>query len=229
VEVTADESPAQVERLLAGERHRRMDALTVTGQARAGVVQRLRHLQRVIACRPVVIPGVDELAVPALGPHARRDQAALLALVSACALLHQHQRLSDQGAVVATPADVALAKRLSACWATADEAGLGPHAARVLRLIRANALRTVTMDQLAGLLPGWTRHALRSGMAELVRLDHLASPRVGRGKRRTYHVVGYDDRSRVNSTYDAGKRKVGGLATPITNFSTNLSDVAGAG
>jgi hypothetical protein len=224
VEVPADESQPQVERLLAAERTRRADPRRAA-DARSQALRRLRNLQRLVEPRPVVMPFAGEVAAPAFGPHAQRDQAALLALVSAHALLHQHQRLSDQGAVVATRTDLAAARRLAARWSGAGTGanGLGPHAARLLTAIRAAGVASVTIDQVeTALLPGWSRHALRTGLAELVAVDHLASPRVGRGHRRVYHVVAAGaqaeadgdafDASATPLRYDRSERKVCELA-----------------
>jgi hypothetical protein len=162
----------------------------------------------------VLIPFADDVPTPTIGANAHRDQAALMSLITTHALLHQHQRLSDQGAVVATRADLAVATRLAQQWArSVTSHGLGAHAERLWSAIRAAGIKQVTFDQLeATLLPGCSRHALRAGLSELVAVNLLSSPRTGRGHRRTYHVVGLRTSS-TSSGYDADHRKVCALAT----------------
>ena len=224
VEITADESPAQTERMLAAERNRRADPRR-HALARAQSLRRLRNLQRHIAVRSVLIPFADDVAISAINPHAQREQATLLALITAHALLHQHQRLSDDGAVVATRADLAVAQRLAQRFASAQANGLGAHAQRLLTAIRAAGVQSVTLDLLeASILPGWSRHVLRVGLTELVAVNYLASPRLGRGHRRTYHVV----RSGPIK-YDRDKREVSKLAEVGDDQKPTLSDVRKSG
>jgi hypothetical protein len=224
VEITAEASPAQTERMLAAERNRRADPRR-HAQARTESLRRLRNLQRLIAARSVLIPFADDVAVSAINPHAQREQATLLALISTHALLHQHQRLSDHGAVVATRADLVVAQRLAQRFASAEANGLGAHARQLLTAIRAAGVQSVTMDTMeATILPGWSRHALRVGLTELVAVNYLASPRFGRGHRRIYHVV----RSGA-IRYDERNRKVGELAEVGDDKKPTLSDVRKSG
>jgi hypothetical protein len=225
VEVVADESPRQVEQSLAAERHRRADPRAYA-HARTDALRRLRNLQRLIAPRPVLIPFADEIPTPTIAANAERDQSTLMSLITTHALLHQHQRLSDQGAVVATRADLAVANRLAQQWSRgASSHGLGAHAGRLWSAIRAAGIQQVTFDQIeASLLPGWSRHAVRAGLSELVAVNLLSSPRSGRGHRRTYHVV--DVRTGPNGHgYDADNRKVCELATVGGAKKPTLSDV----
>jgi hypothetical protein len=149
-----------------------------------------------------------------------------MSLITTHALLHQHQRLSDQGAVVATRADLAVATRLAQQWSrSASSHGLGAHADRLWHAIRAAGVQQVTFDQIeATLLPGWSRHALRAGLSELVAVNLLSSPRTGRGHRRVYHVVGA--RSPQNGIkYDTDNRKVCELAEVGDEKKPTLSPV----
>jgi hypothetical protein len=207
VEVAADESPAQVSQELADRSRRLADPTSAQASTRRHqVVERLQNLQRVLAPRPVVVPFAERIPVPNFSARSRRDHETLLTLIAAHALLHQHQRLSDRGCVVATNADFDAAAALVYGSAAAGDDGLGRHAQRLLTGLWQAQATTFTMDDLCKLLPDWTRYAFRAALDELVRLDYVASPRGGRGKLREYRLLAnapdantYDPQGRMTS------------------------------
>lgn len=188
LDLPAADDPAHVAVVLAAERRRRAHPGTV--QARAAAITRLQNLQRILASPSVIIPCAERITGFGTTPTARRDHDLFLALVSAHALLHQHQRQILDGAVVATEGDVTVVATLMNERQAAQDAGLGRHAQRLLSAVWAAQLASFTMDDLGRLLPDWTRYAFRAALDELVALDYLTSPRSGRGTARIYQLHG---------------------------------------
>jgi hypothetical protein len=185
--IAVDESPEQTARVVAAQR--RMHAQASRRDDRAAILQRHRDVQRLLACRPVVIPYAERIRFPAVAVHHRRDHERFLGLIEASALLHQHQRLTDQGCIVAHERDFRIAADLAEAAGIATSQGLGRQAGHLLATLW-QAQRTVfTMDDLGALCPHWTRYAFRAALDDLMRLDYIASPPGGRGKLREYRLV----------------------------------------
>jgi len=189
--VPVDESPAQTARVLAAERQRYAAPPASRDAARATIIRRHHTLQRLLARRPVVIPFVDRIEFPATVLRSRSAQARFLGLVAASALLHQHQRLSDQGHVVADVRDAELAATLTAAAGIGvdHDHGLGRPATVLLTALRDAGLTSFTADDVRTLLPHWGRTSFRSAVADLLRLDYVSSPEGGRGQRRSYTLI----------------------------------------
>jgi hypothetical protein len=122
-----DEEPSQTRAIHVAQRR----AVTLDGLVARLQRDRLltvhRNAQRLLDTLPVVIPNAEQLEFPAHAVRHRRDHQKLLALITASALLHQHQRTRgtvtiDGEPVVyleAAPADVDLALHLAEtvpCW-----------------------------------------------------------------------------------------------------------------
>lgn len=109
--VGVDESAEQTHRIIenAGSA-----AATSRRSDNAAVIDRHHGAQRLLERLPVVIPFAPKIvaAVPADRIEARRAVGHVLHLVQAVALLHQHQRRRQDGAVIAEFADYAIARRL---------------------------------------------------------------------------------------------------------------------
>ena len=102
VPAPVDDSPEARARHEAAE-----DAILVDPQASAAATvrrtaasQRLRHLQALLAPRPVAIPDIASIALPAGIARSRLHRDTLIGLIQASALLHQHQRPTIAGCVV---------------------------------------------------------------------------------------------------------------------------------
>lgn len=189
-------------------------ALAAAQRQREAVVRRLHHAQRLLVPRPVAIPDLATVALPAALARNRLHHDTLIGLIQASALLHQHQRPTVAGCLVATSADTDLAVRLLHHVATLQSAGLSRPAHRMLTTLWAGKRTSFTMDDLDALLPGWTRWAYRAALDELVALDFVAAGRGGRGKRRAYALVATAPRSastaaplRMPSAADAGPER----------------------
>jgi hypothetical protein len=199
VEVPMEEGPAQEERRRAEHRQR----LASTPSRVAGVVERLRNLQRLLEPLPVLIP--DRVERPAV-PRVLAD--AHLGLIAASALLHQHQRPQVDGAVAASTADVTCATRLVAALTrstTPVTNGLGRTARLLLDAMTTAGQPDYTMADLAALLRGWCRWSLRHALDALVRVELVTVERRGRGGTHHYRRV-----ASAGSPNLAGWRELGG-------------------
>ena len=191
--VAADESPQHTQRVLAAQR--RMAAqpgMGLSEPARAAIRRRHHHLARLLASRPVVIPFADRIAFPALTIQHRRDQRHLLGLISASALLHQHQRLTDRGHVVADERDFHLALALAGAAGIGADTSMGRNARLLLDALTQAQASTFSLNDCQRLLPQWGRTMFRSAITELMRLDYVASTRGGRGRAHDYTLLSAD-------------------------------------
>lgn len=188
--VPVDESADQTARVLAAERVRYAqpgggcDAMT-----RSAIRQHHHTLQRLIASHPVVIPFAERIAFPATTLRQRGEHARFLSLVAASALVHQHQRLSDRGHVVADVRDFDLAVSLAEAAGIGAEPDLGRPAAVLLHALHHAGITTFTSESALALLPHWGRTSFRSAVADLLRLEYVTSPDGGRGQRRSYSLI----------------------------------------
>jgi hypothetical protein len=225
VELAADESPEHLAQVQA-ERCRRVAHAAGNHDAeRERILTRLHQLQRVLVPRRVTIPYAERITGFGTSPRAQRDHETLLALIAAHALLHQHQRPDVAGSVVALVDDFTAAASLMHERMAMAQTGLGQHAQRLLTTITSSQVTSFTMQDLSRLLPEWSRHALRTGLTELIALDHLVSPRGGRGAARIYSVVGGVVAAAPNVAPRITLRPVGELAevgeTTIANFTAH--------
>jgi len=176
-------------------------------RSREALRARHTHVQRLLAPMPVVI---DEFTAPfpSTATRHRRDHAKVLSLISAIALLHQHQReqrpvlVGDEYVtfVVAEPEDVERGVELAAKVLSRDVEALAPQARRLLGAIRdyvAAAARRLEIDpvdvgvtrrELRELL-GWSDTQVRGAADRLVALEYLVVTPGGRGRCRTYRLV----------------------------------------
>lgn len=163
-------------------------ALAASQRRRASAIRRLQNAQRLLVPRPVAIPDLATISLPAALARTRLHHDTLVGLIQASALLHQHQRPTVEGCVVATSADTELAVRLLHHVAALQSAGLSRPAHRVLTALWSAKLTTFAMPDLHRLL-GWDRHLFRSALDELMRLDYIVAPRGVRGQFREYRLV----------------------------------------
>jgi hypothetical protein len=225
--VATDESPEHTARVLAAQR--RMLALPGMGRSdptRTAITRRHHHLHRLLASRPVVIPYAERIVFPAVTVQHRRDQDHFFGLIKASALLHQHQRLSDRGHVVADERDFQIAQGLAGAAGITDDADIGHHARTLLTALRAAQMTTFTMDDCVRLLPQWTRYAFRNALGDLMALDHVASGRGGQGRQRRYALVG---EAAATSHGAIRLQPVGDLAKVGENNFTKFTPVTASG
>ena len=113
-ELQMDETEQQTRRI--HERQRQLKTrpgLRLRHEAEA-LARRHWNAQRLLEPLPVVIPYADQLTFPSAWMRTRRDHARFLNLIEVSAFLHQHQREREDGAILAAPADYAVAYGLAA-------------------------------------------------------------------------------------------------------------------
>ncbi len=195
--VPVDDSPEAQTRQRQAEVAPMADPATLASaqRRRESAIRRLHNAQRLLIPRPVAIPDLAVIALPAALARNRLHHDTLVGLIQASALLHQHQRPTVEGCVIATTADADRAVRLLHHVAALQSAGMSRPAHRMLTALWSGKRTRFTMDDLDALLPGWTRWSYRAALAELVALDFIAAGRGGRGKRREYALVASGPRS----------------------------------
>jgi len=137
----------------------------------------------------VTVPFAERVVFPATTVQHRRDQRMFFGLIAASAILHQHQRLSTGGAVIADRRDFAVAVRVADALGLGCARDLSTPAMQVLKLLWQMKRTTVSMIDLAEMLPHWTRWTCRAALTELEALDFIVSSRSGKGRLRSYELV----------------------------------------
>ncbi len=179
VEVAMDESPAQVERLLA--------ARSRPGSDRTAIIARWINAQRLLRPLPVSVP--SDLAVPVAISRHHALHGPFFGLVAASALLHQHQRPVLDGRLCATAADVELASRAVLPLAGQFVDGYGQRAQTALVALRSLGTATFTMADAARVLPDWSLGTVRRALEDLIAAEGVVALRRRNGVRAEYRVV----------------------------------------
>lgn len=146
---------------------------------------------------------------PTTATRHRRDHQKLLSVVSALAVLHQHQRTKRTMDIAGMPVtyleagaeDVELGRELAAHVLRAGAEGLSPQARRLLEVAEAETAERaehlgvpsssvcLTRRELRELL-GWSERQVRQATETLLAHEHLVVSGGGRGRLRSYRVVG---------------------------------------
>lgn len=190
--ISVDDSPEQTQRVMETQRRLRCDPECAGAEGHRAKLIKLHHnLQRLLEARAVLIPYADRIEFPSYSTKHRRAHEKFLNLISAMALLHQHQRLKQKNSageefIIADERDFNVALQLIGQLVERDTAEFSPGAKEVLGLILKQTRSTFTLDDLKALRPDCTRHRFRAGIDELLRLEVLISVR--RNRPRQYHL-----------------------------------------
>ena len=167
--LTVDEARGQTR--LIHDRQRRRHTLSglLADQDRDRVVHLHQNAQRLLDALPVVIPMAEQLTFSDGRTRTRRDHPKYLALISAVALLHQHQRprrtvVHDSREVTyieATMGDVEAANVLAVAVLGQSLDELPPQTRRLLELLDATVTRLAAHDQVDRGMVRFTRRKLR--------------------------------------------------------------------
>ena len=189
--------------------------LLATAESRSGkmdtapIIAKHHAIQRLLEQVPVRIPFATELAgkFPSQRTEARRAFGHLLSVVEVVALLHQYQRERQDGAVVATLQDYAIAKKL-----LADPMGrllggsLSGAAKRFLERLRGRVSATdtfTTTDATKGETS--SVRAVRGWLSELAEAGHLEVTEAGRGpKPATWRITDCPEKGEDNILPELG-------------------------
>jgi DNA primase len=210
VPLTLDESVEQTRAILARQR-RRYSLEGVLAQATAESVRRLHHnAQRLLRPLRVVNPFHELLTYPAERLIHRREQQKYLALISAIALLHQHQREIKRAAtdeieieyVEVTLDDIALANELTQATLARSLDELAPPVRGMYQEIRrlceqrAEQLKCepdevpLTRREIRE-ATGWSDWQVRIYCQQLLELEYLWAASGANGKKFCYELAWY--------------------------------------
>jgi DNA primase len=199
--LTVDEARDQTR--LIHDRQRRRHTLNglLADQDRDRVVHLHQNAQRLLDALPVVIPMAEQLTFSDGRTRTRRDHPKYLALISAVALLHQHQRprrtvVHDSREVTyieAIAADVEAANVLAVAVLGQSLDELPPQTRRLLELLDATVTRLAATDQVDRSMVRFTRRRLREELGwgdtqlkvhlcRLVDLELVSAHRVEHGQ-----------------------------------------------
>ncbi len=198
--LTVDENRDQTRAIHVRQRSRHTLSGLLADQERERVVVLHQNAQRLLDTLPVVIPMAEQLTFADGRTRTRRDHPKYLALISAVALLHQHQRPRrtvvhagrEVTYVEATSADVETANRLAAGILGQSLDELPPQTRRLLELLDATVTRIAATDQIDRSVVRFTRRQLREELgwgdtqlkvhlARLVDLELVSAHRVEHG------------------------------------------------
>ena len=193
-ELQMDESEEQTKRIHERQKLQRTERglhLRTEGDA---ICRRHWNAQRLLEPLPVVIPYADRLTFPSSWLRTRRDFARFLNLIEVSAFLHQYQRERQDGAIVATLADYAIAYALAAQVLSDTLTDLRRPLREAFTRIRELSLSgdgTVSRREIreALALPDST---VRRWLHDLVELEYLLvveAGQKGQGKTARYRVV----------------------------------------
>ena len=189
--LAADESEEQTRRILEAQRL----AEARPPKDAATVLRVHRNAQRLLRSLPVVNPFAPMLAFPHESLSARRDQRKYLILIRAVALIHQHQRRIEDGAVVVEARDIEIADRIANETLGRSLYDLSPPSRRLLVAIRdwrpeAEFSQRELREKL-----GWKRTQLAEHVQELVETEYLVRRSLATSAgRRVRYVLDWDGR-----------------------------------
>jgi DNA primase len=209
--LSVNEEREQTRAIHAMQRHRQTLAGLLEQRQRAAVLAVHRDAQRLLRPMLVANPFADRLTFLDSRTRSRRDHTKYLTLIRTVALLHQHQRehktiehppASRQFVeyIEVTPADIAIANRLTheVLGRTLDE--LAPQTRRLLAMLdahvtaecqREKVLKTdyrFTRRQVRS-WAGWTDFVVRTHLQKLVDLEYVLVHRGGRGQSFVYELL----------------------------------------
>ncbi len=209
VVLTVDEDREQTRAIHDRQRRAHTLAGLLAGSERDGVIKQHRDAQRLLEPVAVVNPFADRLGFDDTATRTRRDHVKYLTLISAVALLHQHQRQrhtartadgSDLIYIEATLDDIAIANRLAheVLGRSLDE--LPPQTRRLLGIIDTLVAQRAEADGLTRDRVRFTRRDVRGacGLSDvqcrkhldrLVELEYLLVHKGSRGSSFVYELV----------------------------------------
>jgi hypothetical protein len=203
-----NEDATQTAAVIAAQRRgATLDGL-LTRTAREELRRRHANVQRLLQAMPVVLNEFD-YDFPSSSTRHRRDHAKVLSIIAAVTLLHQFQREHHTATfgtetvtyLEATTADVAVGLELATRVLARSADSLAPQTQRLLVALREFA--TVEAEQRGCEVSdihftrremrerlGWSDTQVRTGTDRLVALEYLVVSGGGRGRCRTYCLVG---------------------------------------
>jgi hypothetical protein len=181
VEVALDESSAHAQRMLAARQCARTPAETLRLTTRWIAAQRL--------LRPLPVSLPSDLSIPAAISTNRALHAPFIGFVTASALLHQYQRPHLDGRLIATAADVDLARHAIESLMSQAVDGLTARARIAVTALSGLSATTFTLADLRRILPDWSRGTACRAVEDLLAADCVVTLRRRSGVRAEYQLV----------------------------------------
>jgi hypothetical protein len=181
-----DESP---EATLAILKSQRLSRLSTAGENFNDLVKWHHQFQSELKSLPVIIPYIEELTFPYHRVHFRREQEKFLGLLEASALLHQHDRDTTKGIIVASVEDYKIAYDLYASVFKESQRELSKRATTLLECLQSIGLSTFTIREAISATE-WTYSAVHRAVRELLQYEYLSQDTDKKGRhRKTYTVL----------------------------------------
>lgn len=188
-ELFLDESAEQTAAIFKAQNSRHLGRLSTDWDA---TLRLWRNIQRLLERLPVIIPYVEGIRFPLKPLRVRRDRLRFLAMVEACALLHQHQRErreeADRTYLVASLDDYAIARELAAKMLGPALTGATPKCKTLVNLAAEFKEREFTRAEIEA-KTGWDRKTVTKYVKEAVNLGCLEEQPEGRGKPTRYRFI----------------------------------------
>lgn len=182
-----DESPEATQSILEAQRRSRLQFSTNDHSELLGWHH---NFQRGLKSLPVIIPFVDHLTFPNHKVVLRREQEKFLTLIEASALLHQANRVIDNGVIRADIQDYAISYELFIKVFTDMEREVSRKAMSLLKLLEERKVVSFTMrDALS--ISNWPYTSLYRIIQELVKYEYLKKDHYKQGQKQTYTRLDY--------------------------------------
>jgi len=156
-----------------------------------GVARVWQNAQRLLELLPVLIPYVDAIEFPTKPLRVRRDRLRFLALIEACALLHQYQRerseMNGQRYIVASLDDYKIARELGVKILGPVLKGVTPRCEELVDAASSFQMeftRTEIEEKL-----GWDRKTVTKYLKEAADIGAVDEIPQGKGKATQYQFV----------------------------------------
>jgi len=195
--ISTDTSEVHMQKVYAAERAMYAKPTNKNDSTRLSLISKLHNVQRLLHRYPVIIPFAERIHFPNELLHQHGVQTRFLGVIAASALLHQYQRLRDDGYIIATERDFQTALSLSHLICAREPIGLGVPATTLLNAVKQAGLTSFTQETIRELLPQWGRMSFRSAVAELLKEEFITCDSKGRGVQHVYYVVADDEQDTI--------------------------------
>jgi hypothetical protein len=187
-----DESP---EATLAILKSQRLSRLSTAGENFNDLIKWHHQFQSELKSLPVIIPYIEQLTFPYHRVNFRREQEKFLGLLEASALLHQHDRDTTKGVIIARVEDYKIAYDLYASVFKEPQNELSKRATTLLEFVQSKGLCTFTIRQAISATE-WTYSMVHRTVQELLQYEYLTQDSNSKGRyQKSYTILDYNSYS----------------------------------
>jgi hypothetical protein len=180
-----DESP---EATLAILKSQRLSRLNTYSESLAELIAWHHQFQSDLKSLPIIIPYIEQLTFPYHRVNFRREQEKFLGLLEASALLHQHDRDTTKGVIIASVEDYKIAYDLYASVFKESQRELSKRASTMLEILESKGLNTFTMRQAISATE-WTYTTVHRTIRELLQYEYLTQDTDKKGKHQKSYTI----------------------------------------